>query len=83
LAFALLAVSLFIYSPWHRHDRIATPVCEFSQFEHGSLNGPANSVQLAPPVLCSFVEPAEPAFESLSIRPVQVLGLRAPPTLPL
>jgi hypothetical protein len=80
LAFTLLAITLFVYSPWHKHDHITTRVCEFSQFERGSLNGPADHIHIAPPVVSVLERPVEIAFESPSFRTNQILSLRSPPS---
>jgi hypothetical protein len=81
LAFALLAITLVVYSPWHTHSRVTTRVCEFSQFEHGSLNGPAAHIHIAPPAVCILGRPVEIASASPAFRADRILRPRAPPSL--
>lgn len=34
LVLVLLALSAFVYSPWHRHNQFSRQACDFFSFEH-------------------------------------------------
>jgi len=78
VAVVLLALSAFVYSPWHRHSRLPGQTCGFSAFEH------TPGIQVATQHL---LPPPEPALWHESCpRPISLsLGLstahagRAPP----
>lgn len=75
---ALLAISVFIYSPWHLHNRSSRQICSFSQFDYGSSLQPSIGVQIEPPVAPVVYAPR---WEVASLPPcdcTQPAG-RAPP----
>jgi len=45
---ALLAINIFIFSPWHKHSTLTRELCPFFQFEHASAHQPVTQVQAAP-----------------------------------
>jgi hypothetical protein len=47
--FALIAIFLFIWGPWHRHDTLSSQVCSFAQFEHPSSLEPGGFIHSVPP----------------------------------
>jgi len=78
LLVALLAINLYIYSPWHHHSRITSQLCAFFQFEHGSLHYSTGQLLIPPPLIAIPCAPpprihAQPFVPGTSIRG------RAPP----
>jgi hypothetical protein len=60
---AVLGLSIFLFSPWHRHARASSTPCPFSTFEHSAgeeVAGP--EIPTTPPAqwfwLCTQYQPA-------------------------
>ncbi|MGE5568273.1 MAG: hypothetical protein ACM3S5_04470 [Rhodospirillales bacterium] len=76
LVVCVLAINLYIFSPWHWH----TPkqLCAFSSFEHGNGTEAVSPVQIVPPAVSAWLPAApDPVLRQADI-PVQHSG-RAPP----
>ncbi len=81
--FSITGLSLFLFSPWHRHNRLSAQPCAFTNLEHGSW-----SEDLAHPI---GIEPPTPTFvisnclSKIGFTPTTVLRetpVRAPPLHP-
>ena len=78
---AILGLSVFLFSPWHRHNHLSTTPCPFSTFEHGTCEGVSYQIILIEPQtpwrwLCTVHAPSLPELALNSEAPV-----RAPPIL--
>jgi len=74
---ALVAVQLYIYSPWHRHPQ-GRQYCCFNPVEHGNSLQPSSSVAIVQPALtcCDVAQETTPLAEG---RHFQQRPSRAPP----
>ncbi len=61
LLVVLVALSLFVYSPWHRHNRLSGQTCAFSSFEHAPGLQAGADVPLPPPVVLARHDPGPPS----------------------
>ncbi len=52
---ALLAINIFIFSPWHKHSTLTRELCPFFQFEHASAHQPVVQAHAAPTATTLFV----------------------------
>ena len=79
LLIAIVALGLFLYSPWHVHE--AKVVCPFSTLEHSACDEASEAIAVLP-VAASTWLPPEAVFTP---RPESALSLprseRAPPSL--
>ncbi|HOK45083.1 MAG TPA: hypothetical protein PLA43_12085 [Bryobacteraceae bacterium] len=76
LVVCVLAINLYIFSPWHWH----TPkqLCAFSSFEHGNGTEAISPVQVVPPAVLAWLPAApDPLLRATDI-PIHYSG-RAPP----
>lgn len=60
LLVVLVALSLFVCSPWHRHSRLPGQTCAFVSFEHAAGLEAAVADPLPPPVILARLEPVRP-----------------------
>jgi hypothetical protein len=78
LLLVLLAISVFIYSPWHRHSRLSSQACSFSSFEHAFGLEASSGIPIEPPAVMPAGEAdrqmARPSVACEILRPG-----RAPP----
>lgn len=51
LLVVLLAITVFIYSPWHRHNRLSSQACSFSSFEHAFGLEVSTGIPVEPPAV--------------------------------
>jgi hypothetical protein len=77
---ALIAIFLFIWSPWHRHDSFSGQVCSFSQFEHGAGLEPGSVVHFVPPSQLAVLITESETVSPLLWRSLDAPG-RAPPAI--
>ncbi len=77
--FALLAINLYIFSPWHTHGgSISNRPCNFSSLEHGNGVQAFSVVIVAPPAMTVWLPAGpDPALRTHDLR-VPCAG-RAPP----
>jgi hypothetical protein len=75
---AVLAVQLFLYSPWHRDPAQGRQYCRFFTVEHGSALEACGSVVIAPPVVEQGRLHEEPPRADVRCYPKQ-RACRAPP----
>jgi len=75
---ALLTITLYVYSPWHRHDRLSRQQCDFAQFELGANHHGTESLILPPEVRSSVWEAAGITMRS-AFWDSSVFSSRAPP----
>ena len=76
---AILALSVFLFSPWHRHDHLSTAPCVFSTLEHSpceGASGPIILIQL-PAQWCWLYTRVQPALSDLTANCEALV--RAPP----
>ncbi len=76
LGFVLLALSLYLYSPWHVHTPYQT--CNFSNLEHGGALQSSVQPVFPPPVALLWHMPDEVPVRLLTSELLPSLG-RAPP----
>ncbi|MCC7175727.1 MAG: hypothetical protein IT159_11070 [Bryobacterales bacterium] len=77
VVWALVAVQLYIYSPWHRHPQ-GRQLCSFNPVEHNGGVQPTGALIVEAPLLayCGAHSEAIPAVERAHFRQ---LPSRAPP----
>ena len=75
---AVLAIHIFIYSPWHRHDPMSRQMCSFAQFEQGSALKSSTHIAVEAPAVAVRIELGERTLSPLDSYGAQVCG-RAPP----
>jgi hypothetical protein len=78
---SVLGLSVFLFSPWHKHPRFSSTPCVFSTFEHGACEDVSGHVApISPPAqwvwLCVLPQPAPAGLAASREAPV-----RAPPVL--
>jgi hypothetical protein len=78
LLVALVALSLFVYSPWHRHSRVPGQTCAFSSFEHAAGLQAACEDPLPPPIILARYDPGTQTVTLPAPRRTAHRG-RAPP----
>ncbi len=66
IVLALLAVSAFLCSPWHTHNRSLGQACSFSSFEHAAGSEPTAYLPLPAPAILGALEACP---ESIQLAP--------------
>lgn len=74
----VLAINLYIFSPWHTHGSFSKQLCSFSNFEHGNGTEASSAVQILLPAMSAWLPAgSDPALRTSDIR-IHCSG-RAPP----
>jgi hypothetical protein len=78
---SIVGLSVFLFSPWHKHSRFSSTPCVFSSLEHGACDGVASHVlPIRPPTQCVWLSVLDqPTPVSLAAR--GEASVRAPPAL--
>lgn len=78
LVVCVLAINLYIFSPWHTHAPASKQLCAFSSFEHGNGTEAVSPAQIVPPAVSAWLPAApDPVLRLTDIR-IHYSG-RAPP----
>ncbi len=78
----IAALALLVYSPWHRHDPLATGVCPYCHFHHVPSEAAGGEAMAAPPPVPA-VWLAHAAFSSrVGSAALPAALTRGPPSCP-
>ena len=83
LTFVLLALTVFLSGPWHRHDLLSGKACPFTTVERGVMEQVSHAAPLVVPGLSGRASQApDPVWRCMPGR--SAIASRAPPpSLPL
>lgn len=74
----VLAINLYIFSPWHTHGSFSKQLCSFSNFEHGNGTEASPAIQIVPPATLAWLPAGSDPALQVSDTCVHRSG-RAPP----
>jgi hypothetical protein len=83
LLLAVTSIFLFLFSPWHVHNRLSLQPCAFVNLEHGAWSeGLAQPITFDPPAILFVPYDVPQSVEISEPATIPVSHVRAPPLFP-